>query len=120
MPPLKGTNASKLLASQQNHPLQAIFGPVGVVYELPKKGGSLIPPRTTHRPLTEGNTTKVMEEIPTSRRHYDQTTPKVSKPREGRVPCPSRSTHRPHSPKGAHLYVHSATNPSAISRNTHQ
>jgi hypothetical protein len=37
MPPLKGTNASKLLASQQNHPLQAIVGAVGVVYELPKK-----------------------------------------------------------------------------------
>ena len=100
MPPLKGTNASKLLASQQNHPLQAIVGAVGVVYELPKKGGSLIPPRTTHRPLTEGNTTKVTEEIPTSRRHYDQTTPKVSKPREGRVPCPSRSTHSPPHRKG--------------------
>ena len=38
-----------------------------------KKGGSLIPPRTTHRPLTEGNMTKVMEEIPTSRRHHDKT-----------------------------------------------
>ena len=38
-----------------------------------KKGGSLIPPRTTHRPLIEGNKTKVMEEIPTSRRHHDKT-----------------------------------------------
>ena len=38
-----------------------------------KKGGSLIPPRTTHRPLTEGNEPKMTEEIPTSRRHHDKT-----------------------------------------------
>ena len=56
-----------------------------------KKGGSLIPPRTTHRPLTEGNTTKVTEEIPTSRRHYDQTTTGVSNPRK--KSGPTRSSH---------------------------
>ena len=37
MPPLKGTNASKLLASQRYHPLQAVRDAVGAVYELPKK-----------------------------------------------------------------------------------
>ena len=39
MPPInKGTNASKVLASQQHHPLQSVSGAVGIVYELPKKG----------------------------------------------------------------------------------
>ena len=38
-----------------------------------KKGGSLIPPRTTHRPLTEGNESKMTGEIPTGRRHHDKT-----------------------------------------------
>ena len=37
-----------------------------------KKGGSLIPPRTTHRPLTEGNETKMKEEIPMGRRRHDK------------------------------------------------
>ena len=73
MPPIQGTYESKLLASQQNHPLQVILGAMGVIYELPKKGGSLIPPHTTHRPLTEGNGSKVMEEIPMDRRHHDKT-----------------------------------------------
>ena len=40
MPPInKGTNASKVLASQRHHPLQSVFGAVGIVNELPKKGG---------------------------------------------------------------------------------
>ena len=34
----KGTNASKMLASQRKHPLQSVSGSVGIVYELPKKG----------------------------------------------------------------------------------
>ena len=85
-----------------------------------KKERSLSAPLFDACPLAEGNKAMVMGRTPTGRRHYDQTTPEVSKPREGRVPCPSRSTHCPHSPKGAHLYVHSATNASAISRNTHQ
>ena len=41
-----------------------------------------------------------------------------TKRREGSLPLPFDAS--PHSPKGAHLYVHSATNPSAISRNTRQ
>ena len=47
MPPInKGTNASKVLASQPHHPLQSDFGAVGIVYELPKKWGcSLSTPR---------------------------------------------------------------------------
>ena len=40
MPPInKGTNASKVLASQPHHPLQSVGGAVGIVYELPKKMG---------------------------------------------------------------------------------
>ena len=75
MPPLKGTNASKVLASQQHHPLQTVSGDVGALYELPKKRSGPYPlPSPTHRPLTEGNRTKVMEEIPTGRRHHDKTT----------------------------------------------
>ena len=39
MPPInKGTNASKVLASQPHHPLQSFGGAVGIVYELQKKG----------------------------------------------------------------------------------
>ena len=38
MPPInKGTNASKVLASQPHHPLQSASRAVGIVYELPKK-----------------------------------------------------------------------------------
>ena len=37
-----------------------------------KKGGSLIPPRTTHRPLTKGNESKMTEEILTGRRRHDK------------------------------------------------
>ena len=40
MPPInKGTNASKVLASQPHHPLQSVGSAVGIVYELPKKRG---------------------------------------------------------------------------------
>jgi len=42
MPPInKGTNASKVLASQRHHPLESVFGAVGIVNELPKKKGVL-------------------------------------------------------------------------------
>ena len=116
----KGTSASNVLASQHHHPLQTISGAVDAVYELPKKKRGPTPSQFDALPLHRRSTRRITRFSPTGRRHYDQTTPEVSKPREGRVPCPSRSTHRPHSPKGAHLYVHSATNPSAISRNTHQ
>ena len=74
MPPLKGTYASKVLASQQHHPLQAVRDAVGAVYELPKKrSGPYPPPSSTHRPLTEGNELKMTEEIPRGRRHHDKT-----------------------------------------------
>ena len=74
MPPVKrGLMRRKCWRGiQQYNPLLRKGGAVGRVYELPKKGGSLIPPRTTHRPLTEGNNTNVTEEIPTSRRHHDK------------------------------------------------
>ena len=68
----KGTYASKVLSFQQDHPPKTNSGAVVAVYELPKKGGSLIPPRTTHRPLTKGNETKMTEEIPMGRRRHDK------------------------------------------------
>ena len=43
MPPLKGTYASKVLASQRHHPLQAVRDAVGAVYELPKKKERSLP-----------------------------------------------------------------------------
>ena len=80
---------------QPNHPLQAVSGAVGAVYELPKKGAVPPAPNSTHRPLTEGNRNNVTEEIPTSRRHYDQTATGVSNPRESRGPtlCSVRRIH---------------------------
>ncbi|MEC7738654.1 MAG: hypothetical protein VYE46_07260 [Cyanobacteriota bacterium] len=52
MPPInKGTNASKVLASQRHHPLQSVSGATGIVYELPKGWGCpLATPRLKHRP----------------------------------------------------------------------
>ena len=44
MPPInKGTDASKVLASQPHDPLQSVGGAVGIVYELPKKKGGVFP-----------------------------------------------------------------------------
>ena len=51
-----------------------------------KKRGVPPPLSSTHRPLTEGNESKMTEEILTSRRHYDQTTTGVSNPRKSRGP----------------------------------
>ena len=69
-----GTYASKMLDSPANtSPLQAVSMTWAPFTNCQKKGGSLIPPRTTHRPLTEGNEPKMTEEIPTSRRHHDKT-----------------------------------------------
>ena len=75
MPPSKrGRMRRNCWHHQQHHPLQAVSTAVGVVYELPKEWGcSLSTPRSTHRPLTEEDNSKVMEEIPTSRRHHDKT-----------------------------------------------
>ena len=40
MPPInKGTNASKVLASQRHHPLYPTCSAVGIVNELPEKMG---------------------------------------------------------------------------------
>ena len=58
---------------QRHHPLQAVSGVVGAVYELPKRGAVPPAPSSTHRPLSEGDRSKVTEETPTGRRHYDQT-----------------------------------------------
>ena len=54
LPINKGTNASKVLASQRLHPLQSVGSAVGNVYKLPKKVGvPYAPPRLTHHPFTE-------------------------------------------------------------------
>ena len=71
-PEARGRTRRKRWGYRRHHPLQAVSDAVGAVYELPKKGGSLIPLRTTHRPLTEGNESKMTEEIPTGRRRHDK------------------------------------------------
>ena len=86
MPPLRGRMRRRCCHSSDITLFRQSGMPWVPFTKRQKKGGSLIPPRTTHRPLTEGNTTKVMEEIPTSRRHYDQTTTGVSNPRKSRGP----------------------------------
>ena len=54
----KRTNASKVLASQPHHLLQSVGGAVGIVYELPKKGGgcSLSTPAFDASPLHRRST----------------------------------------------------------------
>ena len=50
----KGTNASKVLASQRHHPLQSTSRAVGIVYELPKTvGAPSAPLRSKHRCFSE-------------------------------------------------------------------
>ena len=83
-----------------------------------KKGAVPPAPSSTHRPLTEGNESKVTEEIPTGRRHYDQTTTGVSNPRKSRGPTLC-SVRRIHLLRMMLFYVRSVTNPAAISRNAH-
>ena len=58
MPPIsKGMNASKVLVSQPHQPLQSVSGAVGIVYELPKKGGGcLSTPAFDASPLQHRNT----------------------------------------------------------------
>ena len=69
----KGTNASKVLDSPAAPPSSGSRRCRGRrLRTAKKKGGSLIPPRTTHRPLTEGNESKMTEEIPTGRRRHDK------------------------------------------------
>ncbi len=97
---IKGTYASKVLSFQQHHPLQAVRGAVGAVYELPKKRRVPNPSPYDALPLHRRSNRRITRGSPTGRRHYDQTTTGVSNPREGRVPYPSRSTHSPPHRKG--------------------
>ena len=84
-----GTYASKVLSFQRNHALETTPLPWVPFTNCQKKGGSLIPPRTTHRPLTEGNKTKVTEEIPRSRRHHNKTSLVWGNQKKGGFPSPS-------------------------------
>ena len=112
-------NASKTLDSlQRHHPLQTTRGAVGAVYELPKKRGVPPPLSSTHHPLEEGSNNRVTEEIPTSRRRYDQTPTGVSNPRKSRGPTLC-SVRRIHLLRMMLFYVRSVTNPSAIGRTAH-
>ena len=81
--------------SQQHHSLELVKGALDAVYELPKKGAVPPAPSSTHHPLAKGSNRRVTEEIPTSRRHYDQTTTGVSNPRKSRGPtlCSVRRIH---------------------------
>tara|TARA_B100002051_G_scaffold76597_1_gene73141 strand:- start:1554 stop:1793 length:240 start_codon:yes stop_codon:yes gene_type:complete len=74
MPPINnGTNASKLLASQQHHPLQSVSGAVGIVYEMPKKMGVFPkPPALDASPLRGRSTQKMTWCSATGRRHHDK------------------------------------------------
>ena len=119
MPPeTRGRTRRKRWGYQRNHPPQAVSGVVGAVYELPKKGAVPPAPSSTHRPLTEGNENKVTEEIPTGRRHYDQTTTGVSNPRKSRGPTLC-SVRRIHLLRMMLFYVRSVTNTSTIGRTAH-
>ena len=84
MPPInKGTNASKVLASQPHHPLQSACGAVGIVYELPKKRGcSLSTPAFDASPLHRRSTRSMTWGSATSRHRHDKTMGVVSNPRK--------------------------------------
>ena len=68
----KGTYASKVLDSQTAPPSSGSQRCRGRRLRTAKKRAVPPAPSTTHRPLTEGNRTKVMEEIPTGRRRHDK------------------------------------------------
>ena len=82
----KGTYASKVLSFQQHHPLQAVRGAVGAVYELPKKRRVPNPSPYDALPLHRRSNRRITRGSPTGRRHYDQTTTGVSNPRKSRGP----------------------------------
>ena len=73
MPPLRGRMRRRCCHSSDTTLFRQSAMPWVPFTNCQKKGGSLIPPRTTHRPLTKGNKLKMTEEIPTSRRHHDKT-----------------------------------------------
>ena len=116
----KGDDASKTLDSlQRHHPLETSRVAVSALHELPKKRGVPPPLSSTHCPFTEGNGSKMTEEIPTGRRHYDQTTTGVSNPRKSRGPtlCSVRRIH----PFTDDAFLCSPRYiPAAISRNAHK
>jgi len=84
MPPInKGTNASKVLATQPHQPLKSVAAAVGIVYELPKKWGcSLSTPAFDASPLHRRSIRMMKWGSATGRRHHDKTRGVVSNPRE--------------------------------------
>ena len=120
MPPAtRGRTRRKRWGYQRHHPLQAVSGAVGAVYELPKKRGVPPPLSSTHHPLAKGSNRRVTEEIPTSRRRYDQTTTGVSNPRKSRGPTLC-SVRRIHPFTDDALLCSPRNKPAAIGRTAHQ
>ena len=72
MLPGKGTTVSKVLDSPAATPSSGNHRCRGRRLRTAKKRGSLSPPRTAHRPVTEGNVSKMTEERPTGRRRHDK------------------------------------------------
>ena len=118
MPPTKGGNAS----NQGIRSTDSITAPKAEARALftkqQKKEGSHPLPVRRITPSSKGSNHKVPKEIPTGRRHYDQTTTGVSNPRKSRGPTLC-SVRRIHLLRMMLFYVHSVTNPSAIGGTTH-
>ena len=83
-----------------------------------KKGAVPPAPSSTHHPLAKGSKNRLTEEIPTSRRRYDQTPTGVSNPRKSRGPTLC-SVRRIHLLRMMLFYVRSVTNTSTIGRTAH-
>ena len=98
MPPInKGSNASKVLASQRHHPLQSVSTAVGIVYELPKKWGrSLSTPAFDASPLHRRSIQTMTWGSATGRRHHDKTRAGFSNPRkrQGSFAATGKSAYR--------------------------
>ena len=113
MPPAtRGRTRRKRWGYQRHHPLQAVRGAVGAVYELPKKSrGPTLCPNDAFVPSPKGNGTNLMEEIPTGRRHHDKTSLLSGNQEKGAVPPAPSSTHCPSTEEategslGIHLLV---------------
>ena len=98
MPPVnKGTNESKVLASQRYQPLQSVSTAVRIVYELPKKWGrSLSTPTFDASPLHRRSLQTMTWGSATGRRHHDKTKAGFSNPRkrQGSFAATGKSAYR--------------------------
>ena len=115
----KGTNASKTLGIPAAPPSSGSQWCCGCRLRTAKKKGAVPPaPSSTHHPLAKGSKNRLTEEIPISRRRYDQTSTGVSNPRKSRGPTLC-SVRRIHLLRMMLFYVRSVTNTSTIGRTAH-